>query len=494
MDSEIGSFDAVDKWSEFRQRLQAAQESVPDIPSTLQVELRDYQAEGFRWLARIADWGFGACLADDMGLGKTIQALALLVRRADRGPALVVAPASVCGNWAHEARRFASTLNVHHFDGSDRERLVPALGPFDVLLCTYGLMQNEVDLLSSQQWSTLVLDESQAIKNPAAKRSKAAKKLPAMFRLAMSGTPIENHLDELWSLFDFLNPGLLGSLNAYRTRFGVGVNQTPEARSRLRRLIRPFILRRTKSQVLDELPRRTEITLSLDISPEEAALYEALRLRAVDAVDEAAAAGKDGRFALLAQLTKLRRACCSPSLVDPEFGSKGSKLEVFDGLLDELVENRHKALVFSQFVDYLHILRDHLDERGVRYQFLDGSTPTAKRRDITEAFQRGDGDVFLISLKAGGLGLNLTAASYVILMDPWWNPAVEQQASDRAHRIGQSLPVTIYRLVARGTIEEKVLQLHAKKRELADRLLDGAEQGARLSIEEIRALLGAEDG
>ena len=487
-------------WHESRARLEAAESFEPELPSTLQAELRPYQLDGFRWLARLSRWGAGACLADDMGLGKTVQTLALLVDRAPAGPALVVAPTSVIANWIDEAHRFAPTLNVKAYVGAAaaRTRLLADPAPFDLYVTTYGLLQNDAGQLAEVAWHSAVLDEAQAIKNSATKRARAARRLTADFRLVTTGTPIQNNLMDLHSLFAFTNPGLLGSVERFRRNFGLPVERDGDevARARLRRLIAPFILRRLKSEVLDDLPERTEVALHVEMSSEEAALYEVLRQRAVEELEGARTEGTeqpDGkhRVRILAHLTRLRLACCNPRLVvdDATLAPASSKLETFAATLDELLANRHKVLVFSQFVRHLRLIEEYLHGAGVAYQYLDGATPAKSRAQRIAAFQAGQGDVFLISLKAGGVGLNLTAADYVIHMDPWWNPAVEDQASDRAHRIGQTRPVTIYRLVTRGTIEEQIVDLHHRKRNLADRLLQGSDAAARLDANELLALL-----
>jgi SNF2 family DNA or RNA helicase len=351
------------------------------------------------------------------------------------------------------------------------------------------LLHHEAERLQSQPWHTVILDEAQAIKNTATKRSQAAMKLDAVFRLIMTGTPLENHLGELWNLMQFINPGLLGSLEMFNKRFAIPIerDQCRATRQRLKKLIQPFILRRTKTQVLDELPSRTEITLQVDLSDEEAAFYEALRMRAVEKLADSDDK-KPQHLKILAEIMRLRRACCHPRLVMPESNVSSSKLDLFSDTIDELLDGGHKVLVFSQFVGHLSILREELDRKGVSYQYLDGSTPARQREKSVEAFQAGEGDVFLISLRAGGLGLNLTAADYVIHMDPWWNPAVEDQASDRAHRLGQTRPVTIYRFVTQGTIEERIVALHRTKRDLADSLLEGTDMSGKLSADELLKL------
>ena len=498
--AEGTQLDADSGWRVQQERLREAEVFEPELPSTLQAELRPYQREGFRWLARLARWGAGACLADDMGLGKTVQALALLLDRAPDGPALVVAPTSVVANWLDEARRFTPTLNVIAYTGiaSSRAGKLERLGPFDLVVTTYGLLQIDSAALSAIDWNSAVLDEAQAVKNPATKRARAARELRAGFRLVTTGTPIQNSLMDLYALFGFINPGMLGSAEHYRRHFVLPVEREEDtaARARLRRLVAPFVLRRLKTEVLDDLPPRTEITLHVEMSPAESALYEALRRRAVDDLESLADqdAGTDPgvgerRLEILAHLTRLRLACCNPRLVQDAGAPASTKLATFAETLDELLANRHKVLVFSQFVKHLKLVEEHLAGAGIAYQYLDGSTPARARAERIAAFQAGRGDVFLISLRAGGTGLNLTAADYVIHMDPWWNPAAEDQASDRAHRIGQTRPVTIYRLVAKGTIEEQIVELHRRKRVLADRLLEGADAPVRLDAGELLELL-----
>jgi superfamily II DNA or RNA helicase len=490
---EVGELQADQHWQEHIQRMKEMQTLQPELPSTLQAELRDYQLDGFKWLARLSHWGVGACLADDMGLGKTLQSLAVILTRAAQGPTLIIAPTSVGMNWIAEAQKFAPTLNPIQFGSGDRQKLLDQLQPFDMLVCTYGLLQQEdlADNLAKIQWQTIVLDEAQAIKNFATKRSKGAMGLQGEFKLLTTGTPIENHLGELWNLFRFINPGLLGSLETFNQNFANPIerNQDKAARSKLKKLIQPFLLRRIKSQVLQELPERTEVTLHVELSKEERAFYEALRQTAITKLADSNAEAGAKHLQVLAEIMKLRRSCCNPCLVVAEAKLPSAKLQLFGEVVGELIENRHKALVFSQFVDHLHLIRDYLDQQKIRYQYLDGSTPAKDRKKRVDAFQSGDGDVFLISLKAGGTGLNLTAADYVIHMDPWWNPAVEDQASDRAHRIGQQRPVTIYRLVAKGTIEEKIVELHQQKRDLADSLLEGADVSGKVSTEALLNLI-----
>ena len=506
-----------------------AQQQVFPLPQALLAELRDYQASGWQWLMRLAASGFGAVLADDMGLGKTLQTLALLVARSAGGPALVVAPTSVCGNWLAEAARFAPGLRVEMYgdtaqaaDGDDidtaepaadaktaptdaqpdsvrqaaRRKQVAALGAGQVLVCSYGLLQLDGDILANRNWHTAVLDEAQAIKNAGTRRAKAAFTLQADFKLALTGTPIENRLSELWSIMAFANPGLLGSAEQFNQRFAGPIERDadPQAGRRLRRLVAPFLLRRTKTEVLADLPARTEIVHEVVPGSRERALLEALRQQAEESVNQALRSGAAGegqaQMHILAALTKLRRAACDPRLVAPELGLVGAKVQEFERLAQELVAGRHKALVFSQFTDFLALLRERLDNAGLSYQYLDGSTPMAQRTQRVNAFQAGQGDFFLISLKAGGFGLNLTMADYVIIADPWWNPAAEDQASGRAHRIGQQRPVTVYRLVTQGSIEDRIVKLHHSKRALADGVLAGQDgAGVVMGAADMLALL-----
>ncbi|HIO93577.1 MAG TPA: DEAD/DEAH box helicase [Leucothrix mucor] len=491
--SEGMNLKASKPWKDQLSRLQDSRKLKAKLPTTLQAELRDYQLEGFQWLARLAHWGAGACLADDMGLGKTMQALALILTRCKQGPTLILAPTSVCSNWEAESYRFAPTLKVKRFGSGDRQKMLDDATAFDLIICSYGLLQSEAERLTAVKWHTIVADEAQAIKNHQAKRTKAAMKLQADFKIITTGTPIENHLGELWSLFQFINAGLLGSLEQFNQKYALPIERdnSPHARQQLKNLIAPFILRRLKSDVLTELPPRTEITLKVALSAEEKALYEAIRQQAMENVEESETPGQR-RMKILAEIMRLRRACCHPRLVMPDSPISSSKLEAFAEIIHDLRENNHKALVFSQFVGHLSLIREYLDKHAFEYQYLDGSTSSKKRQQAVNDFQAGEGDLFLISLKAGGSGLNLTAADYVIHLDPWWNPAVEDQASDRAHRIGQQRPVTIYRLVAENTIEEKIVSLHHQKRDLADSLLEGTEMSGKLSVEDILSLLKEE--
>ena len=479
-------------WKKQLTKLNQAYQLQPELPSTLQATLRDYQLQGFEWLSRLAHWQAGACLADDMGLGKTLQALAIIVNRANQGPTLVLAPTSVCLNWESEVVKFAPTLRIINFSGKDRKQKIKEATCFDIVICSYGLLQTEIEVLKEVQFTTIVADEAQAIKNPQAKRTQAAMQLQGDFKVITTGTPIENHLGELWSLFNFINPGLLGTLEQFNTQFANTIEKGDEvAADQLRTLLKPFILRRLKTEVLTELPARTEINISVKASTEELAFYEACRRQAVNRISESEESNKGSqKLKILAEITRLRQACCHPQLVNADVDISSAKQQAFIELVEELIENKHKALVFSQFVGHLTLLKEVLIKRNISFQYLDGSTPPKKRQQAVSEFQSGSGDIFLISLKAGGSGLNLTAADYVIHMDPWWNPAVEDQASDRAHRMGQQRPVTIYRMIMENSIEEKIIALHGQKRDLANNLLSGNEKvSGKLDVDQMLALL-----
>jgi superfamily II DNA or RNA helicase len=484
---DVTDFKADKSWKAFQSRIKSVENNDVELPNNLQAELRPYQLDGFRWMARIAQWEGGACLADDMGLGKTLQSLAILLHRAPLGSALVVCPVSVVPNWINEVAKFAPTLNVKTLTSGNREQILKNLAPNDLLITSYGILQSEEKALSEIVFATIVLDEAHAIKNFTTKTSKAAMLLQAPFRVALTGTPIQNHLGEVWNLFNFINPGLLGTQKHFTDTFVKSDDEM--ARNHLKKLIAPFILRRLKSAVLEELPPKIEVVKKITLSEKERAYYEALRRQAIINMESDDSAQGTKHLKALAEITRLRQACCNVALVDPAIEIGSSKLATFLEIVGDLIENKHRALVFSQFVTHLSLVRVELDRLGIKYQYLDGSSPMNEREQSVKKFQSGEGDLFLISLKAGGLGLNLTAADYVIHLDPWWNPAIEDQASDRAHRFGQSRPVTIYRLVAENTIEEKIIELHNTKRDLADSLLEGSDQSAKMSMVELMSLL-----
>ncbi len=468
-------------------------------PKSFRGTLRPYQSEGVGWFAFLRELGFGGCLADDMGLGKTVQVLALLEQRRtgkEKRPSLVVAPRSVVFNWKNEAERFTPKLRLLDHSTPDRLRASDHFSEYDVIITTYALLRREIELLSGVEFDYVVLDESQAIKNASSQSAKAATLLKARHRLALSGTPIENHLGELGSLFEFLNPGMLRGKSSRMMKLlrGAGAN-TPEAkeqRALLAHAVRPFILRRTKAQVATELPERTEQTIYCDLEPAQRKLYNELRdYYRASLLGRIAEKGlQKSKIHVLEALLRMRQAACHPALVDSKrAGESSAKIDVLFERLPVLIAERHKVLVFSQFTSMLAIVRREMEQRGMVYAYLDG-----KSRDRSEQVRRFQEEtsvpVFLVSLKAGGLGLNLTAAEYVYLLDPWWNPAVEAQAIDRAHRIGQTRNVFAYRLVARETIEEKILLLQQSKRALADAIISEENSILRnLTAEDLELLL-----
>ena len=470
-------------------RIRQADTAEIKIPKTINADLRGYQKEGYLWMSRLAMWGAGALLADDMGLGKTLQAITLLLSRAPQGPQLVVVPTSVVMNWRDELARFAPALAVKilNLQGEGREAMVRGAGRFDIVITTYGLLSGEEEVLTSRTWTTVVLDEAHTIKNRDTKMSQSAMKLQASFRLLLTGTPLQNHVSEMWNLMQFANPDLLGSYQDFTARFLLPIerDRDKERQRQLKRIITPFILRRTKSEVLGELPEKTEITLKVDLNPDECAFYDNIRQKALAEIENNEATAMQA----LAQITRLRQAACNVRLIADSLRIPSSKLEQFIQLVAGLHANHHRALVFSQFTSHLALVRQRLDSEGIAYLYLDGSTAARERLRLVEEFQQGDMPLFLISLKAGGLGLNLTAADYVVHLDPWWNPAIEDQASDRAYRIGQHKPVTVYRLIASGTIEEKIISLHQTKKNMADALLEGGNISASMSREEMLELL-----
>jgi superfamily II DNA or RNA helicase len=463
---------------EMFQRVRERMRSFTGVRTALQPagfvgQLRDYQCEGLGWMEFLREFGFGGCLADDMGVGKTAQVLGMLEarRNEDRGPSLVVAPKSLMFNWRAEAQRFTPQLRVLEHTGLARDTAL--IGQHDLVLTTYGTLLRDAAELAEIEFDYVVLDEAQAVKNAATASAKAVRLLRGRHRLALSGTPVENHLGELWSLFEFLNPGMLGEARVLNMAGGLARNPSEDARRILSHALRPFILRRTKQQVARELPEKTEQTIFCELEGPQRKQYDELRNHYRDTLlarVQSQGMGKS-KMHVLEALLRLRQAACHPGLLDVKRSQDPSaKLDVLMDQLEELREEGHKALVFSQFTSLLAIVRARLDDAGVRYEYLDGAT--RNREAHVDAFQNDpECGLFLISLKAGGLGLNLTAAEYVFLLDPWWNPAVEAQAVDRAHRIGQTRPVFAYRLIARDTVEEKVLELQKTKRDLADAIL-----------------------
>ena len=468
-----------------------------DSPPGFHGELRPYQREGLGWLDYLQRFGFGGILADDMGLGKTIQVLALLqkrrARRQAKGPSLAVVPRSLVFNWIQEAAKFTPRLKVLDYTGPGRHALREEFADHDLIVTTYGTVRTDIAELTPIEFDYAILDEAQAIKNAESQSAKAARLLRSKHRLAMSGTPIENHIGELWSIFEFLNPGMLGSDTVFKRYASVsGAALEDEDRATLAKALRPFILRRTKQQVVEDLPEKTEQTLYCDMEADQRRIYDELRVHYRDALLRKDTAELNrSKIEVLEALLRLRQAACHPSLINPELGTDGSaKLDMLLPSISEIVEEGHKILVFSQFTSFLAIVRERLEQENIVYEYLDGRT--RNRAAKVERFQTDpDCPIFLISLKAGGLGLNLTAAEYVYLLDPWWNPAVEAQAIDRSHRIGQTQHVFAYRLICRDTVEEKILELQQKKRDLADAILNADNKGViqNLTREDLEFLL-----
>ncbi len=523
-------------FSQARQRLHDFAGIEPQDPSpTFCGELRPYQRDALGWFEFLRQFAMGGILADDMGLGKTVQVLAMIESRSqnkDFGPILIVAPRSVVFNWIDEAERFAPHLRVLAYTGNEREALREEFKNHDIVITSYGLMRRDVAALRSHAFDYVVLDEAQTIKNPSSQSAKAARLLNTSHRLALTGTPVENHLGDLWSIFEFLNPGFLGS----SLRFGqlvrgeagpatlasapgsppgsapaeitadteiitespLGSAPTTVARAiekprnagisaQIAQALRPFILRRTKKQVLKDLPDKIEQTIVCEMEPAQRQMYDELRMHFRKSL---LGGGGGGSMMVLEALLRLRQAACHPGLIDPaRVDEPSAKLEALIDSLVELIDEGHKALVFSQFVGMLSIVRKRLDDLGITYEYLDGQTRDRKRR--VDRFQEDpDCPAFLISLKAGGLGLNLTAAEYVFILDPWWNPAVEQQAIDRTHRIGQTRHVMAYRMICQDTVEQRIIELQKRKRQLADAIVGGEQSPLRnLTRDELESLL-----
>ena len=448
------------------------------LPKDLNAELRSYQRDGHRWLSFLSRSNLGGLLADDMGLGKTLQAISAL-----GSPALVVCPASVVFNWAAELARFRPSLTVCTYHGTSRR-----LDDADVTITTYGTLRMDADKLAQRRWDTVVLDEAQTIKNPDSQVAQSAYQLDARFRLALTGTPIENRLTDLWSLFHFLNRGFLGGRAQFETDYARPISDGDRnAGERLRTRIKPLVLRRLKREVAKELPPRTDVVLRCTLDADERALYESVRAATRHEVVAQLSAG-GSVIAALEALLRLRQACCHRALLPNQEATRSSKLDLLRETLEEALSEGHKALVFSQWTSLLDLVEPELNALGVRYTRLDGST--RDRKAVVEDFQNDpEVRVMLLSLKAGGTGLNLTAADHVFLLDPWWNPAAEDQAADRAHRIGQDRPVLVHRLIASDSVEEGILALQEKKRALASVATDGGAQALGITRDDLLALL-----
>jgi SNF2 family DNA or RNA helicase len=476
--------------------------AVPEVavPEVLSAELRHYQVEGYRWLSFLWEARLGGILADDMGLGKTLQLLAAICRarelRPDSPPVLVVAPTSVLRTWEGEAARFAPGLRVAVVERTARKRtesLAELRAGADVVVTSYTLLRLDEEEYAAEGWEAVVLDEAQFVKNRQARVYKAVRRLRSRTKFAVTGTPLENNLMDLWSLLSIVAPGLFASPDVFAElyRRPIEMGSDPAALPRLRRRIRPLLLRRTKDAVATELPPKQEQVLSVALEPAHRRLYDrhlaAERKRVLGLVDDL----DTNRITILRSLTLLRQLSLSPALIDDDLPGTSAKIDALVDLVQELAAEGHRALVFSQFTSFLALVRKRLDAERIAYSYLDGRT--RKREERITAFREGADPVFLISLKAGGFGLTLTEADYVFILDPWWNPAAENQAIDRTHRIGQDSPVMVYRLVSEDTIEEKVVALQQRKRDLFSRVVeDGSGLGAPLTADDIRGLLAAD--
>ncbi|WP_238335053.1 DEAD/DEAH box helicase [Kribbella amoyensis] len=454
-----------------------------EAPAALRATLRDYQLRGLQWLVRMTELGLGGCLADDMGLGKTITLISLHLHRqtaaGTEGPTLVVCPASLLGNWEREVQRFAPGTPVRRFHGPGRTVEGADRG---FVLTTYGTLRRDAAKLAAHRWGLLVADEAQHVKNPSSGTAKALRTVPAQARVALTGTPVENNLSELWAILDWTTPGLLGKLGTFRNQWATPIeaDKDQEVADRLAKLVRPFLLRRRKSDpgIAPELPPKTETDQPVSLTREQAALYEATVRELLSEVQASNAMARRGLIVKL--LTGLKQICNHPVqyLKEPagaRLSGRSGKLELLDELLDTIVAEDGAVLVFTQYVEMARLLERHLADRGIGAQLLHGGTPVRTREELVERFQAGEVPVFLLSLKAAGTGLNLTRADHVVHFDRWWNPAVEDQATDRAYRIGQTKPVQVHRLIAEGTIEDRIAAMLAGKRELADAVLAAGE-------------------
>lgn len=482
--------------------MRGTEEQKYEIPASLEEILRDYQKKGFQWLKCIAENGFGGVLADDMGLGKTLQIIAFLLSEfleagaCDNRRCLIVTPASLVFNWHNEFQRFAPALPVKMITGTapERKEIVRESGERDILITSYDLLKRDLDNYSEVSFYCQILDEAQFIKNHNTQAARAVKQISAGHRFALTGTPIENRLSELWSIFDYLMPGFLYSYQRFRGELELPIvnGQDERTTKQLRRMIKPFVLRRLKTDVLKDLPEKLEENVFAKMSGEQQKLYDAhvkrMKLLLDRQTDEEF---KNSKIQILAELTKLRQLCCDPALIYQDFHEDSAKLIMCMDLIQNAIESGHKILLFSQFTSMLETIQKKLAEQAVTFYVLTGATPKEKRMELVEKFNRDATNVFCISLKAGGTGLNLTSADIVIHFDPWWNLAVQNQATDRAHRIGQQNVVTVYKLIAKGTIEENIIKLQEKKKELADRLLSGGDMGTgSFTREELLSILG----
>jgi len=485
---------------EFKDLLQRVENSYslsPQVPSSLNGVLRDYQNAGFQWMSRLSSWGAGACLADDMGLGKTIQTIAFILSKANEGPSLVISPTTVVANWKNELRRFAPSLkpivlNTEH----DREQAITDCGPNDVVLASYGILSTCSKELTGRQWNVICLDEAHQIKNRMTKVSQSAMNLTGKNRIILTGTPVQNNVSELWNLMQFINPGLFGKFDEFMNKFSVILSkdddkkqEKEEALLQLKSMTQPFILRRTKDEVIRDIPTKTEVDYIVELTEREMKTYEETRSKMEEFYNTVSS--KERMKFFFGDLGKLRRMACSMAMDNAAWPEEASKIRELRYLLKGIAVGDNRIVLFSQYTDFLSYVRRLLTSMGLSYLYMDGSTPMSQRDSIISDFQNEKCPIFVCSLKAGGIGINLTAANYVILLDPWWNPAIEQQAMDRTYRIGQLRDVTVIRLISYHTIEEKVTKLQEEKRTMSDDLLSGTNATASLSYEDIKELISS---
>ena len=509
LDTQLKNDASISAWKDksFRsliRNMKTVEDNDFEIPSEMESVLREYQKKGFLWLKTLQCNGFGGILADDMGLGKTIQVIAFLLssyreqqegEQPSRGT-LIVSPASLVYNWNSEFEKFAPDLPVRMITGTAEERaeLVRQAGSEEILLTSYDLLKRDIEVYREYRFRHQVIDEAQVIKNHTTQAAHAVKEIQADFKLALTGTPVENRLSELWSIFDYLMPGFLYSYQKFHEELEVPIIQNADdtVMKRLQKMIAPFVLRRLKKDVLTDLPDKLEETMVAQLTGEQQKLYDAHVKRMMLLLDKQSEEEfKTSKITILAELTKLRQLCCDPGLLYEDYQGESAKLEMCINMIKNAVEGGHKLLVFSQFTSMLDRLADRLKKEKIRYHLLTGATSKEKRAEMVSTFSQDGIPVFLISLKAGGTGLNLTAADIVIHFDPWWNLAVQNQATDRAHRIGQKNMVNVYKLVMKDTIEENILKLQEKKKELADQILGGEGlNGSSLTKDDLLELLG----
>ncbi|MCI5604928.1 MAG: DEAD/DEAH box helicase [Clostridia bacterium] len=489
----LDAVSGIDKDKSFVDYIEKIKNVEPKIPEELKGVLRPYQIDGVKWMSQLSQFGFGGVLADDMGLGKTLQVIAYVHGKKPDMPALIVTPSALTYNWLSEIKRFTPDATVLIIDGSkeEREKLIAKIHDYEFIITSYPILRRDINMYRDIEFSYCFIDEAQHIKNAKTMNARSVKKINAKRRFALTGTPVENSLMELWSIFDFAMRGYLYDAHEFRARYEYPIIKEKDEVSAadLKTRIKPFILRRMKAEVLNELPEKIENTIYADLTAEQKKMYSAYLAMAKDRTIALLNEGGRGKMQILTLLMRLRQICCHPSLFDENYKNESGKLELLMELIENAVDSGHRLLIFSQFTSMLSIIRSELDRKKIPSFYLDGHTPSYERAELADRFNGGERDVFLISLKAGGTGLNLVGADTVIHYDPWWNPAVTDQASDRAYRIGQTRAVQVIRLAARGTIEEKILKLQEAKRMLADEVVRvNNENFSSLTNEEILAL------